>query len=126
MSPFKSLLALSLLAFTAPVLRADGAVTMKDLAIAEARVFDKDHNNKIDSTEAFALREEFKKNANSHLYMFDENSNHYLDDAEGAKLPLGPPPAAAAAPKHAPAAPSAPHAPHPKGPAHHPELHPHG
>ena len=115
---------MSLLAFAAPVLRADGPVTMKDLAIAEARKFDKDHNNKIDSTEAFALREEFKKNANSHLYMFDENSNHYLDDSEVAKIPLGPPPAAAgAAPKPAPAAP---HAPHPKGPAHHPELHPHG
>jgi hypothetical protein len=64
--------------------------SVKDLAIEEARKFDTDHNNKIESLEIFALRDEFKNNANSHLYIFDENSNHYLDDDEIAKIPLAP------------------------------------
>ncbi len=90
---------LAILTLTAAPLLARGAPpTMKDLAIKEARAFDKDHNNKIDNIEAFALRNEFKNNTASKLYMFDDNSNHLLDDKEIAKIPLGPPPE-----KHKPA-----------------------
>ena len=96
---------LALLAAAAQTGVALGAVSVKDLAIQEARACDKDHNNKIEGVEAFALRAAFK-NPKSYLYIFDDNSDHFLDDREIAKIPLGPPPAKpAAAAKPAPAKP---------------------
>ena len=92
MQNFSVLLVISLALIAAPRHGLGAPKTMKDLAIKEARQFDKDHNNKIGNLEAFDLRNEFKTNASSHLYMFDENSNHLLDDREIAKIPLGPPP----------------------------------
>ena len=38
-----------------------------------------------------ALREAKAKNPKSYLYLFDENENHVLDDAEIAKIKLGSP-----------------------------------
>lgn len=86
------------------------SVTVKDIAIAEAKKFDADHNGKITGTEVMAINAEMKSNANSRLYLFDDNSNHYLEESELAKVPLTPA-AAQATPK--PAA-------RPKTPAHHP------
>lgn len=115
-----SSLTLAILPVFVALLRAQAVpLTMKDLAIEEARAFDQDKNNKIEGIEAFALRAELKNNLKSHLYMFDDNSNHYLDDGEISKIPLGPPPARpGAAPKPAPAH----HGKHPSNPA----MHPHG
>lgn len=115
-----SSLTLAILPVFVALLRAQAVpLTMKDLAIEEARAFDKDKNNKIEGIEAFALRAELKNNLKSHLYMFDDNSNHYLDDGEISKIPLGPPPARpGAAPKPAPAH----HGKHSSNPA----MHPHG
>ena len=64
------------------------SVTVKDLAIAEAKKFDTDHNGKISGTEVMAINAEMKSNANSRLYLFDDNSNHYLEESELAKVPL--------------------------------------
>ena len=115
-----SSLTLAILPVFVALLRAQAVpLTMKDLAIEEARAFDKDKNNKIEGIEAFALRAELKNNLKSRLYMFDDNSNHYLDDSEISKIPLGPPPARpGAAPKSAPAH----RGKHPSNPA----MHPHG
>ena len=76
------------------------SVTVKDLAIAEAKKFDTDHNGKISGTEVMAINAEMKSNANSRLYLFDDNSNHYLEESELAKVPLKPA-AAKATPKPA-------------------------
>lgn len=119
--PMKALsLTLAILPFLVALLRAQAVpTTMKDLAIEEARAFDKDKNNKIEGIEAFALRAELKNNLKSRLYMFDDNSNHYLDDGEISKIPLGPPPARpGAAPKSVPTH----RGKHPSNPA----MHPHG
>jgi hypothetical protein len=64
--------------------------TMKDLAIAEARKFDTDYNGQINGTEVIALQAEFRKNPESRLYMFDDNSNHTLDSDEIAKIKFKP------------------------------------
>ena len=86
------------------------SVTVKDLAIAEAKKFDTDHNGKITGTEVMAINAEMKSNANSRLYVFDDNSNHYLEESELAKVPLTPA-AAKATPKPVE---------RPKATAHHP------
>jgi hypothetical protein len=64
--------------------------TMKDLAIAEARKFDTDYNGQINGIEVIALQAEFRKNPDSRLYMFDDNSNHTLDSDEIAKIKFKP------------------------------------
>ena len=98
--------------------------TMKDLAIEEAQKFDKDHNGKLESIEVMALNAEMKTNANSHLYIFDENSNHVLDEMEIKKIPLKQPDGKpAATPKPADA--HKPDDPHKPAPTNHPHGAPH-
>jgi len=64
-------------------------VTVKDLAIGEARKCDTNHNGRIDSAEMMDVRQAWKTNPNSYLYLFDDNSNKYLDDSELSKIDLG-------------------------------------
>ena len=64
--------------------------SMKDLAIREAKRFDTDYNGQINGTEVIGLQAEFRKNPDSRLYMFDDNSNHALDSAEIAKIRFKP------------------------------------
>ena len=84
---------------------------MKDLALKEAQKFDADHNGKINGSEVLELQSAFRSNPNSPLYLFDDNSNHELDEAEIAKIQFGP-----AAAKSSPA-------PAKKSPS---NMHPHG
>ena len=65
------------------------AVTVKDLAIGQARKCDANHNGRIDSAEMMDVRQAWKTNPNSYLYLFDDNSNKYLDDSELSKVDLG-------------------------------------
>ena len=96
------------------------SLTVKDLALREARTCDANHNGKIDASEMSSVRAAQAKNPKSYLYLFDLNDNHYLDDSELSKIPLGPPPpkpaVAGAAPKPAPVH----HAKRPSNPANHP------
>ena len=62
--------------------------SIKDLALAEAAKFDADHNGKIEGREAAALREEYKTNASSYLYLYDDNGNKVLEDSDLVKIPL--------------------------------------
>lgn len=66
------------------------SVTVKDIAISEAKKFDTDRNGKITGTEVMAINREMKSNANSRLYLLDGNENHYLEESELAKVPLKP------------------------------------
>jgi hypothetical protein len=65
------------------------SVTVKDLAIGEARKCDANHNGRIDGSEMMSVRQAWKSNPKSHLYLFDDNSNQYLEDSELSKLDLG-------------------------------------
>lgn len=65
-------------------------LTVKDLAIREAKTCDANHNGKIDAPEMSALRMAQSKNPKSYLYLFDANENKYLDDSEIAKIKFGP------------------------------------
>ena len=69
------------------------SLTVKDLAIREAKACDINHNGKIDGNEMAGVRAAQAKNPKSYLYLFDLNDNRYLDDSELSKIPLGPPPA---------------------------------
>ncbi len=66
------------------------SVTVKDLALREAKKCDANHNGKIDASEMTALRMAQSKNPKSYLYLFDDNGNKYLDDSEIAKIQIGP------------------------------------
>jgi len=66
------------------------AVTVKDLAVREAKKCDANHNHKIDAHEMSQLRLAQSKNPKSYLYLFDKNENNSLDDSEIAKIPLKP------------------------------------
>jgi hypothetical protein len=63
--------------------------SVKDLAIDEARKCDANHNGRIDGSEMMAVRDAWKSNPNSYLYLFDDNGNKYLDDSEISKIDLG-------------------------------------
>jgi len=65
------------------------SVTVKDLAIGEAKKCDTNHNGRIDASEMTTVRQAWKTNPNSYLYLFDDNSNKYLDDSELSKIELG-------------------------------------
>jgi hypothetical protein len=69
-------------------------LTVKDLAIPEAKACDANHNGRIDGPEVSELRTAQSKNPKSYLYLFDANGDHILDDAEIAKIKLAPPKAA--------------------------------
>lgn len=83
--------------------------SIKDLALADARKSDANGNGKIEGSEVSALRGVFAQNPNSYLYIFDDNSNKMLDDAEIAKIEF--------APKAKPAPPKPGAKPAPKKPA---------
>ena len=65
------------------------SVTVKDLALREAKACDVNHNGKIDASEMSQLRMAQAKNPKSYLYLFDDNGNKYLDDSEIAKIQIG-------------------------------------
>ncbi|HET6408729.1 MAG TPA: hypothetical protein VFG14_12665 [Chthoniobacteraceae bacterium] len=65
------------------------AVTVKDLAIREARALDTDYNGQINGTEVIKLQVA-AKNPESRLYLFDDNSNGSLDSTEIAKIKFSP------------------------------------
>jgi hypothetical protein len=65
------------------------AVTVKDLAIREARALDTDYNGQINGTEVLKLQAA-AKNSESRLYLFDDNSNGSLDSTEIAKIKFSP------------------------------------
>src|ERR1051325_1760868 len=65
------------------------STSVKDLAIQEARKCDANHNGRIDGSEMMAVRDAWKSNPNSYLYLFDDNGNKYLDDSEISKIDLG-------------------------------------
>jgi hypothetical protein len=67
-------------------------VTVKDLAIREARACDSNRNGKIDPSEMMAIRTAWTKNPKSYLYLFDSNDNRYLEDAELATIQFKPAP----------------------------------
>ena len=79
----------------APPKKPAPALTVKDLANREARKCDANFNGRIDGPEVSQLRTAQSKNPKSYLYLFDDNGNHVLDDAEIAKIKFKP----AAAPK---------------------------
>jgi hypothetical protein len=64
-------------------------ITVKDLALREARNLDTDYNGQINGTEVLKLQTAFK-NADSRLYLFDDNSNGSLDSTEIAKIKFTP------------------------------------
>lgn len=66
------------------------AVTVKDLALREAKACDANHNGKIDASEMTQLRMAQAKNPKSYLYLFDANENKYLDESEMAKIKFAP------------------------------------
>ena len=65
------------------------SVSVKDLAIREARKCDANHNGRIDASEMSSVRQAWKTNPKSYLYLFDDNSNQYLEDSELSKVKLG-------------------------------------
>ena len=65
------------------------ALTVKDLAIREARDLDTDFNGQINGTEILKLQAA-SKNPDSRLYLFDDNSNGTLDSSEIAKIKFSP------------------------------------
>ena len=65
-------------------------VTVKNLAVREARACDVNRNGRIDAAEFSQVRLAQSKNPNGYLYLFDLNENKYLDDSELSKIKLGP------------------------------------
>lgn len=53
-----------------------------DLALAEAKKADENHDGKITGTEVSKLRGMFSANPKSWLYIYDDNGNKMLDDQE--------------------------------------------
>ena len=96
---FTACIAVSASSFAAPTKPKKAApkkvppsLTVKDLALREARTCDANHNGKIDAMEMSAVRAAQAKNPKSYLYLFDDNGNKYLDDSELSKIQLGPAP----------------------------------
>lgn len=73
--------------------------TVKELAIAEAKKADANRNGKIEGAEVSVLRGAYAKDPKSWLYIFDDNSNKMLDDAEISKIEFPAAPAPKPAPK---------------------------
>ena len=66
------------------------SLTVKDLALREAKTCDANRNGKIDASEMNTLRLTQSRNPKSYLYLFDANENKYLDDSEIAKIKFTP------------------------------------
>ena len=76
-------------ATAAPPKKLPPAVTVKDLAMREAKTCDANHNGRIDAAEFSLVRMAQSKNPKSYLYLFDDNGNKYLDDAELGQIKFG-------------------------------------
>ncbi len=94
-------LALSSSSFATSPKKVAPSLTVKDLALREAKACDANHNGKIDASEMSAVRAAQAKNPKSYLYLFDDNSNKYLDDSELSKIQFSPAPAKPGGPKPA-------------------------
>ena len=72
-----------------------------DLALAEAKKADENHDGRITGTEVSKLRGMFSANPKSWLYIYDDNGNKMLDDQEIGEIKWSatPPPAAPAKPQ---------------------------
>lgn len=57
-------------------------LSIGDLALAEAKKADENHDGKIMGTEVSKLRGMFSANPKSWLYIYDDNGNKMLDDRE--------------------------------------------
>ena len=68
------------------------SLTVKDLALREAKACDANRNGKIDAPEMSQVRASQAKNPKSFLYLFDDNGNKYLDDSELSKIRFSPAP----------------------------------
>lgn len=66
--------------------------TVKDMANAEARKCDENHDGKISGPEVSVLRAVWPTNPKSWLYLFDDNGNNRLDDQEVAAIEFKPSP----------------------------------
>lgn len=66
--------------------------TVKDLANAEARKCDGNHDGRISGPEVSVLRAVWPTNPKSWLYLFDDNGNMRLDDSEIAAIEFKPSP----------------------------------
>jgi hypothetical protein len=66
--------------------------SVKDLAVTEARKFDKDNNGRIEGTEGILLRDSYADNPKSWLYIFDDDGDRILKDAEISKIKFAPTP----------------------------------
>ena len=82
----------------APPKKPAPSLTVKDLALREAKTCDANHNGKIDAPEMSQVRAAQAKNPKSYLYLFDDNGNKYLDDSELSKIQIGPAPGKPAPP----------------------------
>jgi hypothetical protein len=71
---------------------ASAGPTVKDLANSEARKHDADNNGRIEGTELSGLRAAYAKDPKSWLYLFDDNGNKTLEDAEIGKIEFKPKP----------------------------------
>ena len=76
----------------APPKKPAPSLTVKDLALREAKTCDANRNGKIDAPEMSSVRAAQAKNPKSYLYLFDDNNNRYLDDAELSKIRFSPAP----------------------------------
>ena len=76
----------------APPKKPAPSLTVKDVALREAKTCDANRNGKIDPAEMTPLRMTQSKNPKSYLYLFDDNNNKYLDDSEIAKIQFAPAP----------------------------------
>ncbi len=83
-----------------PAVKPKPAVTVKDLALREAKACDANGDGRIEGPEVMKLRTARATHPKSYLYLFDDNSNGYLDDAEVARIRV---PVSAPASKKAPA-----------------------
>ena len=61
-----------------------------DLALAEARQADQNKDGHFTGTEVMKLRSMLATNPKSWLYIYDDNGNRMLDDAEISKIKIGP------------------------------------
>ena len=66
--------------------------SVRDLANADARKADANHDGRISGPEVTVLRGMWPANPKSWLYLFDDNGNKVLDDAEISAIEFKPAP----------------------------------
>ena len=85
-----ALITLNASAFAETPKKIPPVVTVKDLALREAKACDVNQNGRIDASEFSQVRLAQSKKPDGYLYLFDLNENKYLDDSELSKIKLGP------------------------------------